>query len=73
MKPWRYDPHALAQMDAREATYGEVEETLRAPFATRPARERRMHYYRAVDGFLVRVTVVPRIRLVVTVWKEPLP
>lgn len=72
MRPWRYDPHALARMDAREATYAEVEETLASPYATRPGRERRVHYFRAVDGFLIRVTVVPRIRLIVSVWKEPL-
>jgi hypothetical protein len=59
-------------MDAREATYSEVEETLERPFSVRSARGRRHNYFRAIDGFSIRVTVVQRIRLVITVWKEPM-
>jgi hypothetical protein len=73
MSGWRYAPHALKQMDAREATYAEVEETLTNPYSIRETYRRRLNYYRAIDGYAIRVTIVARIRLIVTVWKEPLP
>ncbi len=73
MSAWRYSPHALEQMDRREATYEEVEEALRSPFAIRPAAGRRAHCFRSIGGYSIRVTVVPRIKLIVTVWKESLP
>ncbi|MBV8582074.1 MAG: DUF4258 domain-containing protein [Candidatus Eremiobacteraeota bacterium] len=73
MKPWRYSAHALERMDEAEATYGEVEETLARPFAVRPGHSRRVNYYRSIDGFAIRVTLLPRIRLIITVYKEPLP
>ncbi len=72
MRPWRYSAHALQRMAQREATSEEVEETLRSPFAIRPAAGRRAHYFRSIGGYAIRVTVVPRIRLIVTVWKESL-
>ena len=73
MKRWRYSAHALLRMDEREATYAEVEETLARPSAKRKAAERRTNYFRVIGGFTIRVTVVERIRVVVTVWKEPHP
>jgi hypothetical protein len=62
-------------MAAREATRDEVEETARNPFATRPARHRRTHYFKTIKGNSIRVTIAHAGRedVVVSVWKEPLP
>jgi hypothetical protein len=59
-------------MAQRKATHAEVEETLRTPFAIRPARAGCLNYYRRIGGFALRVTVKRRSRLIVTVWKEPI-
>jgi hypothetical protein len=43
----KYSDHALEQMDAREATYDDVEDTVASPFTTRPGHSGRVNYYKA--------------------------
>jgi len=72
----RYSDHAKEQMDDREATYDEVEETVAFPFTTRDGHSGRVNYYKSVGGYSIRVTVFDDargVRHVITVWKEPLP
>jgi hypothetical protein len=72
----RYSDHAREQMDERGATFDEVEETVAAPFATRPGHSGRVNYFKSIGGYAIRVTVFTDrrgVRHVITVWKEPLP
>ncbi len=72
----KYSDHAREQMDARGATYDEVEDTVAMPFTTRPGHNGRVHYYKSIAGFNIRVTIFDDskgVRHIITVWKEPLP
>ncbi|HZX67463.1 MAG TPA: hypothetical protein VFE70_01210 [Candidatus Elarobacter sp.] len=53
-----------------------MDETLASPFATLLGHSRRVHYYKSIQGFNLRVTIVTDVRgvkHVITVWKERLP
>jgi len=72
----RYSKHAKRQMVMRHVTFAEVEETVSAPFTTRLGHSRRVHYYKSINGYNLRVTIAKDrrgIKHVITVWKERLP
>lgn len=72
----RYSKHAKRRMVERHITFAEVDETVANPFVTRLGHSRRVHYYKSIRRFNLRVTIVTDVRgvkHVITVWKERLP
>jgi hypothetical protein len=59
-------------MALRGVSEQEVEEVLASPFARRPGYKGRTNLFKVVGAHRIRVTVVERARLVISVWKERL-
>jgi hypothetical protein len=49
-------------MVERHITFAEVDETVASPFTTRLGHSRRVHYYKSIRGFNLRITVVTDVR-----------